>query len=107
MGSRKLTVEGCRKMLKLACLLLSLSLVKGANYPANLSPAACVNYPFCGPTPGVPEVPGVMDTLSARQAVIQEELKLINMALAKVPGFHNQLAEEAKVRAVQITQGPA
>merc|ERR1712198_516900 len=105
MGSRKLTVEG--KMLKLACLLVSLSLVNSATYPANLSPSVCVNYPFCGPTPGVPEVPGVMDTLSARQAVIQAGLKLINMVLAKVPGLHNQLAEEAKVRAIQITQGPA
>jgi len=92
-------------MLRLVCLFVMLCVAHCAVYPANFGPESCVNYPFCGPTPGVAHVPGALDTLAARQAVVDAEVRLLAMSNPKVPGLEAHAAAEAKVRRAQIAYG--
>jgi len=74
-------------------------------YPAGLDPAACPNFPFCGPTPAeLPNVPGAAAHAAAEQAVLAQERALIAPVLPQVPGIDAHAAAEAQVRQAQQIQ---
>jgi len=56
------------------CLVAVAAARPGAEYPANLHPSLCINYPFCGPTPGtVPTLnalPAANDFVEAGKALV-------------------------------------
>ena len=86
-----------------ACAVAAATAAPQALLPAGLSAAECINYPFCGPTPGtdVPIDTNAAAVYAAQQRILASQFALSQPIAANVPGFGAHQAAEAEVLAAQ------